>query len=70
MENTVHVELKWPAVTPDKKTTRVSYVTTKVKDCCVVCKAGRHPLHACKSFQAFLCSKKVAVIRENRLCLN
>ena len=29
-ENTIHVELKRPAVTPNKKTTRVSYVTTKV----------------------------------------
>ena len=40
-ENNIHVELKQPAVTPDRKTNRVSYLTTKVKDCCVVYKAGR-----------------------------
>ena len=70
MKNTVYVEQKQPAVTPDKKTIRVSYVTTKIKDCCVVCKAGRHPLHTCKSFQAFPHSKKVAIVRKNRLWLN
>ena len=30
MENTIHVELKRPAVTPNKKTTRVSFVTTTI----------------------------------------
>ena len=45
-------KLKRPAVNPNKKTAKVSYVTTMVKDCCVVCKTGKHPLHACKSFQA------------------
>ena len=34
-ENTIHVELKRPAVALDKKTNRFSYVTTKVKDSCV-----------------------------------
>ena len=41
MESTVYVEPKRPTVTSDKKTTKVFYITTKVKDCCVVCKAGR-----------------------------
>ena len=71
MENIVHLQLKQTAVTPsDKKTTRVSYVTTKVKDCCVVCKAGKHPLHACKSFRASPHSKKVAIVNKNGLCIN
>ena len=70
MKNTVHVEMKHPAVASDKKTIRVSYVTTKIKDCCVVCKAVRHPLHGCKSFQAFPHSKKVAIVRKNRISLN
>ena len=69
-ENTACVELKQPAVASDKKTTRVSYVTPKVKDCCVVCKAVKHTPHACKSFQAFPHSKKVVIVRKNRLCHN
>ena len=70
MENTVHVELKQPAVIPENKTTRISSLTTKVKDCCVVCKAGKHLLRAWNSSQAFPHSKKVAVVRKIRLCLN
>ena len=57
-------------MTLDKKTTRMSYVTTKVKDCFVVYKAGKHPLHACKSFRASPHSKKVAIVKKNRLCIN
>ena len=70
MENTIYVELKQLAVTPEKKTNKESYVTTKVKDCCVVCKADRHLLHAFKSFQAFPNSNKVAIIRKSRLYLD
>ena len=44
-------------ILPDKKSNRV-------KDCCVVCKVGKHPLHACKSAQAFSHREEVTIFRE------
>ena len=48
---------------------RVWYVTIKVKGCCLVCKAGKHPLHDCKSFQASPHNKNVAIVKKSRLCI-
>ena len=51
------------------KSTPKSY-TVSIDDLCAACKASRHPLFACNVFQALPHAKKLAVVRNNNICLN
>ncbi len=39
-------------------------------DPCVYCKVGKHPLYSCGKFRALTHDSMLAVVRDNRLCIN
>ena len=62
-------ERKRSSVPSSKKTiSRPSYVVNI--DTCVACKRDKHPLYACKAFQALSHGRKMSMVKENKLCLN
>ena len=61
---------RYPVVTPGKKTvSRPSYAVI-INDTCAGCRNAKHPLYTCKTFQALSHKHMMAVVKNNKLCLN
>ena len=48
---------------------RPAYATNTSENC-VACRNGKHPLYTCKDFRTMSHEKKMAIVKDNGLCLN